>query len=83
MARRKQAPPLQRAASSEVMEGPLRNGLSETYTNGHAKAPNSKAEQATGPEALEQAGLTQLIICIGGIYASLYVLYEPSCLQAS
>lgn len=83
MARRKQAAPLQRAASSEVMEAPLENGSSEIYTNGLSKAPHSKAEQATAPEALEQAGLTQLIICIGGIYASLYVLYEPSCLQAS
>jgi len=83
MARRKQAAPLQRAASPEIMERPLGNGVSKAYTNGHAKAPNSKEEQATGPEALEQAGLAQLIICIGGIYASLYVLYEPSCLQAS
>lgn len=78
MARRKQAAPLLRAASSEIMERPLENGSSELYMNGHSRAPRSKVEQATTPEVSEQAGLTQLIICIGGIYASLYVLREPS-----
>lgn len=71
MTRRKQAAPFARAASSEIMERPLENGLREFYTNGHSKVPHSKAKQATAPEALEEAGLTLLVICIGGIYASL------------
>ena len=71
MTRRKQAAPFARAASSEIMGRSLENGMSETYTNGHSKALHSKAKQATAPEALEEAGLTQLVICIGGIYASL------------
>ena len=77
MARRKQAAPLQRGASSEVMEKPLENGFSDIYTNGHSKPLPSKAQRTLAPEAPEQAGLTQLVICVGGIYASLYVLYEP------
>ncbi|KAI9876444.1 MAG: UDP-galactose transporter [Pleopsidium flavum] len=70
MTRRKQAAPLQRVASSELMERPLENPPGHKHMNGHSKALDSKAKAPIAPDAPEQAGLTQLIICIGGIYAS-------------
>ena len=82
MARRKQAAPLQRQPS-DFDQGPPEspghgwkqsNGnspKSEAVTsNGNAKAPLSRASQ-------EQAGLSQLVICIAGIYASLYGHLSP------
>jgi len=47
--------------------------------NGYSKEP--EAENPLAPDAPGQAGLTQLIICIGGIYASLYVSTGLSCLE--
>ena len=78
MARRKQAEPLQRRASFETMERSLEKASKDVYTNGHSKPANGRLEHPIAPEVPEQAGLTQLVICIGGIYASLYVLHEPS-----
>lgn len=72
MARRKQAAPLQRAASSEIIERPLEKNTSPEHMNGHSKEINNLREETTTADAPEQAGLAQLIICIGGIYASLY-----------
>ncbi|PGH17324.1 hypothetical protein AJ79_01208 [Helicocarpus griseus UAMH5409] len=74
MARQKQKAPLQRAPSSGVMNAPP--DLPESnmrQTNGVAsKDSNSKAAAKPPASSSHQseAGLLQLILCVGGIYAS-------------
>ncbi|KAB8236331.1 UDP-galactose transporter [Aspergillus alliaceus] len=75
MARQKQATPLQRATSSELMHMPPEGSASQTkQQNGSAKEPvangNASKQQAAHGAALETPGLTQLAICVLGIYAS-------------
>lgn len=71
--------PMQRAPSSEIMESPLDHP--EKPANGFA--PQSIPENANGsaemPDAVphlpsDQPGVMQLLVCVLGIYASLYVL---------
>jgi UDP-galactose transporter B1 len=77
MARQKQAVPLQRATSSEVMHlVPEESKSMSTQQNGSAQKPvtqnGSASTKGQAPEApLETPGLMQLAICVLGIYASL------------
>lgn len=72
MARTKQKLPLQRAPSSDIMQAPP--DLPEKKQNGKAVA-NGSANGSAGhaKETESEPGLVQLAICVGGIYASLYV----------
>lgn len=82
MARQKQRIPLQRLPSSEIMEElPDEPVAKEQWMRGlPSKAVTSLANGAVQlPPMLSQAlpdppGLTQLVICVLGIYASLYVI---------
>lgn len=73
MARQKQATPLQRATSSELMHM-LPDDLK---SNGQAQQQNRCVEknikESASDSAQETPGLMQLAICVLGIYASLYV----------
>ena len=73
MARQKQATPLQRATSSELMHM-LPDDLK---ANGQAQQQNGSVGKSTKDSASDSAqetpGLMQLAICVLGIYASLYV----------
>jgi hypothetical protein len=77
MARQKQAVPLQRATSSELMHlVPEGSESMSTQQNGSAQKPvtlnGSASTKGQAPEApLETPGLIQLAICVLGIYASL------------
>lgn len=64
MARTKQVAPTQRADSSEIMQS-LRD-TPEKHQNGHTTQPLKSSQ----PQQQPQAGLVQLIFCVGGIYAS-------------
>ncbi|PKX94732.1 UDP-galactose transporter HUT1 [Aspergillus novofumigatus IBT 16806] len=76
MARQKQAVPLQRATSSELMHFvPEESKSMSTHQNGSAQKPvtlnGSASTKGQAPEApLETPGLMQLAICVLGIYAS-------------
>ena len=80
MARTKQRQPLQREPS-DFAQGPPEtpdqgwkqsNGTTNSVTPSKA---NGSIKAALAPVTTEQAaGLPQLIICIGGIYISLYAL---------
>jgi UDP-galactose transporter B1 len=78
MGRQKQATPLRREVSSEytsaadrtprhLARGSDENGKNVTL-NGHA---NGKAASGVALVERKQAGLPQLIVAVGGIYASL------------
>lgn len=77
MARQKQTKPIQRAASSELVNmlpgdsSPARS----KQQNGDAKAAVASAGATDGREhgVADTPGLLQLAICVLGIYASLYV----------
>jgi hypothetical protein len=77
MGRTKQAAPLQRAPSSDIMqEPPDIPEWSTQQTNGHATkstvAENGTVTSQVEPMATESSpGLMQLAICVAGIYASL------------
>ncbi|PYH43258.1 UDP-galactose transporter HUT1 [Aspergillus saccharolyticus JOP 1030-1] len=70
MARQKQAAPLQRATSSEIMHAPpndsdaqvLKQQNGAAGANGHVAAPKDAAQ--------DTPGLMQLAVCVLGIYAS-------------
>ncbi|KAF4212228.1 hypothetical protein CNMCM8980_007591 [Aspergillus fumigatiaffinis] len=76
MARQKQAVPLQRATSSELMHlVPEESKSMSSQQNGSAQKPvslnGSASTKGQAPEApLETPGLMQLAICVLGIYAS-------------
>lgn len=75
MARQKQAIPLQREPSDFGEAPPKSPSLSWESTNGNSQTAISANGQSKGnitPAAThKQAGLTELIICVAGIYASL------------
>lgn len=76
MARRKQAAPLQREPSDFSQGLPDSPSHGWKHTNGKtpksaAIASNGKPKEPNSSATQEQAGLTQLIVCIAGIYASL------------
>ena len=76
MARQKQPSPMKRTPSDFSHEPP--DYLSESkIANGHGQNgslthSNGKPKEIATPAEQETAGLAQLIICVGGIYASLY-----------
>ncbi len=76
MARRKQVAPMQRINSGEIMRSPLDNSEKRTmYANGHIGPRSSlssslKTTTAKGARQKPAAGLLQLLVCVGGIYAS-------------
>ncbi|MCJ1256390.1 UDP-galactose transporter [Lignoscripta atroalba] len=75
MARQKQAIPLQRTPSDFQHGPPESPDHGWKAANGHASKSsptqsNGSIKGADAPAKSEQAGLTQLIICVGGIYAS-------------
>lgn len=75
MARQKQAAPLQRATSSELMHLlPDEDGIKQRHQNGDIKAVANGDTKGTVHEPVETPGLLQLVICVLGIYASLYVM---------
>jgi hypothetical protein len=76
MARSKQAAPLRRAVSSEYTSKadrtprkPEHDGSLSEKTNGYTVSSKAVAEP-------KQAGIPQLIMAVGGIYASLYALAQ-------
>lgn len=81
MARHKQAAPLRREPSDfETMNGHTSgsdnknaNGIlaDGTLMDSAAAVVNDAARRPPKSQPQEQAGLTQLIICVGGIYVSL------------
>ena len=77
MARKKQAAPLQREPSDFNRGPPESPDHGWITTNGEASRAipaqaNEMVREALAPAVSEQAGLMQLIICVGGIYISLY-----------
>ena len=77
MARQKRRSPL-KGESSDISDGKgifLQNDLRASNGNGALKSPkqaNGSIKSALTPPTTQQAGLPQLIICISGIYMSLY-----------
>ena len=76
MARRKQAAPLQREPSDFDKGPPDSPSHGWKHANGNiSKSPavvsNGKPNEPFPSTSQEQAGLTQLVICVAGIYASL------------
>lgn len=79
MGRQKQPKPLQRAPSQSMHD---EAEVPQTHENGSATGPlaangsvSSKAQAAVETVA-DSPGLTQLLVCVLGIYAALYV--DPS-----
>ena len=74
MGRRKQVAPMQRIDSGEVMHSPLATPAKRAmYSNGHVDPRFSSTQKPTTSRKGSQkprAGVLQLLICIGGIYAS-------------
>ena len=77
MARRKQAVPLQREVS-DFHDGPPESpnhGWKNSNGGGSPKQQpisNGRRKNEVVPQVpIDQAGFTQLLICVGGIYASL------------
>lgn len=81
MARRKQMSPMQRIPSGEIMES-LANGTATSKQTSNARKPVfrwsekaiSKSKKTTF--GFSGAGKLQLVICVAGIYASLYGLLQ-------
>jgi hypothetical protein len=74
MARSKQAMPVKRAPSSEYISKQDRFTKSETdmAVGAHGNSNgNANAQVAAKPREDAVAGVFQLLICVGGIYASL------------
>jgi hypothetical protein len=61
------------ATLSARWNGNVKGGGEEHRSNGPAPKGGSKLEK----EKEKQAGLLELVVCIGGIYASLYVMSRP------
>ncbi len=78
MARQKQSTPVKGPTSSEVVNGAnntdMRNRRSPTSSSSTRK-PNRTVQRK--PTAQKSAGLVELLVCIGGIYASLSVPVPP------
>ena len=53
------------------------NGALKEEEGGNGSVDGRKSLQRKMEEKEEQAGVLQLAICVGGIYASLYVLFHP------
>ena len=75
MARQKQSVPLQRAPSSEIMQSPPDlPDVSRRPLNGSPGRPENVVPEKRPAVAApsDTPGVLQLIICVAGIYASLY-----------
>lgn len=73
MARKKQATPSQRATSSELMHLlPDEEGMKLRQQNGGTKDTVANGD-AKGLVKEDTPGLMQLVVCVLGIYVSLYV----------
>ncbi|KAI9822005.1 MAG: UDP-galactose transporter [Thelocarpon impressellum] len=75
MARQKQPTPIKREPSSELIQRAQPGAARRASRGPDVKAQvvangNGHAAAAEGPPALNQAGLPELIVCVGGIYAS-------------
>ncbi|KAH8422692.1 UDP-galactose transporter HUT1 [Aspergillus melleus] len=72
MARQKQATPLQRATSSEIMHAHSGDADAQVKQNGSAKASSGANGTASAKDFSAEVppGLAQLAICVLGIYAS-------------
>lgn len=74
--------PVQRIPSGEVMES-LANGTVTSRQSGNARKPVFKWSDGATAQSQKTtfvssgAGKTQLVICVAGIYASLYGSTEP------
>lgn len=76
MGRQKQAAPLQRAPSqlvqlSEESDAPQNTGTGNTNTVSTANGNVSEKASAALETVADSPGLTQLVICVLGIYAAL------------
>src|SRR2546429_4120125 len=67
MARTKQATPLRREVSSEYFD------RTTVMANGHNMQANGLLQPVATAIPTKQAGMKELVLCVGGIYASLYV----------
>jgi hypothetical protein len=72
MARTKQRTPLKREASDFMEEVHDGNGQLKTK-----RVDRDDVKSALAPVSGDQAGLAELVICVGGIYASLYEPFRP------
>ena len=72
MARRKQVAPMQRINSGEIMQAlPEKAEQQAVYLNGHSKTPGKSAQRLRAhTQPSSSSGVVQLLICVGGIYAS-------------
>ena len=95
MARRKQTNPMQRIPSGEVMQDPPDDPRSQTpKSNGHLRVPSPRdvnghlgsrtisqvQKQERGPS---RGSFIELVICVGGIYASLYEGAHIACPESA
>lgn len=86
MARQKQVAPLQREPS-DFSAGPPQSANRDRRNQANGKTLEKSSPEVNGnaqeplvpilPTSPNEAGFTQLIICVGGIYASLCVLFPP------
>jgi hypothetical protein len=80
MARQKQANPMRRAASGQVMDSLSNGSVADKRSDYVCKSgPNPTEDHPaarpknSGPTS-SKAGILQLVVCVAGIYASLYVI---------
>lgn len=82
MARQKQPTPIKRTPSSELIDRPYgtadasvrnRRGIPGADADVLAKSSNGPVNRRPVPKSprTKAAGLTELLVCVGGIYASL------------
>ena len=77
MARRKQVNPVQRAPSGDVMLQPADIPDRDTKSgDDYAKTVANGKPLTESHASADHPGLTQLAICVLGIYASLYVFHR-------
>lgn len=73
MARSKQATPIRRQTSSEYFS--KQDTLTRTPSHGNGATTTKPGSKTAAPAVVEakEAGALQILIAVGGIYASLYV----------
>lgn len=83
MARAKQRAPLQRETSKRMENWRDSNALPKAQANGHSKEGVDRGGGGEGGRGAavqmpqDSPGVVQLLICVGGIYASLYAPDAP------
>lgn len=73
MARIKQAKPVERQPSTEYITRQDQKSTPSKRRDEMVSQSNGVAEKATATSAKKEAGVTQLVIAVAGIYGSLYV----------